>query len=92
MDKLLIYLNSLSPEAREAFASRCGTTVGYLRKACSIKQTLSEGMCLRIGAESAGAVAPEDLRPDVDWKFLRVALANTVQPATENVAQGVANV
>lgn len=90
MDKLIAYLNRLSKEDQAAFALRCGTTVGYLRKACSIKQQLSEGMCIRIGAESGGEVQPEDLRPGVDWQYMRQALANTAQAATENVAtQGV---
>ena len=90
MDKLLTYLNSLDPEQQSQFAARCGTTVGYLRKACSAGQRLSEGLCLRIGAESANTVSPEDLRADVDWPYLRKALAqtpaNSAQAATETVA------
>lgn len=92
MDKLLGYINSLAAEDREAFARRCGTSVGYLRKAGSVKQQLSEGLCLRIYAESGGKVSLEDLRPGVDWQYLRAALANTNQPATETIAQGAANV
>lgn len=87
MEKLLAYLNSLTPEDRDAFAKRCETTMGYLRKACSVNQRLGEGLCLRIGTESGGAIKPEDLRPDVDWEYLRVALANTAQCATEIVAK-----
>ena len=92
MEKLIAYLNALDKAQQEAFAARCETTVGYLRKAVSIKQKLSDGLCLRIAAESHGAVPPEDLRPDVDWVYLRAALANTAQAAIKNVAQGVANV
>jgi DNA-binding transcriptional regulator YdaS (Cro superfamily) len=79
MDKLLAYLNSLDVEARAAFAERCQTSVGYLRKAGSIGQRLSEGLCLRLSAESGGALAPEDLRPDVDWPYMRRALADNSQ-------------
>lgn len=86
MDKLLAYLNGLDSEAQTAFAARCGTTVGYLRKAASIGQKLSEGLCLRIAAESSGSVRPEDLRSDVQWPYLRQALANSAQAATESVA------
>lgn len=86
MDKLRAYLNSLSPEDREAFAKRCGATVGYLRKAMSVGQQLGEGLCLRIGIESMGHVKPEDLRPDVDWQYMRTALANPAQAAIETVA------
>ena len=86
MDKLLAYLNSLSPEAREGFAKRCETTVGYLRKACSVKQQLSEGMCLRIAVESGFVVKPEELRGDVDWQYLGQALINNAQAATQSIA------
>lgn len=90
MDKLLAYLNRLQPDAQTVFAKRCGTTVGYLRKACSVNQQLSEGLCLRIGAECAGDVVPEDLRPDVDWEYLRKALAAT-GPAGEESSSRQAN-
>lgn len=91
MEKLIAYLNALDKAQQEAFAARCETTVGYLRKAVSIKQKLSDGLCLRIAAASGGKVPLEELRPDVDWQYLRQALANSAQPAIANVAQGVAN-
>lgn len=74
MDSLLHYLNSLPLDEREGFASRCNTTVGYLRKACSKGQKLGETLCIRIAYESAGAVSCEDLRPDVDWPAIRRAV------------------
>lgn len=70
-DKLLAYLNALTPSDRDAFAARRRSTVGYLRKACSTKQQLSEGLCMRLAGESQGALRPEDLRPDLDWDYLR---------------------
>lgn len=79
MDKLLSYLNSLDVKAQEAFALRCKTTLGYLRKAGSIKQSLGETLCLRISIESGGAVKPEDLRPDFDWSYLRDGLAKNAE-------------
>jgi DNA-binding transcriptional regulator YdaS (Cro superfamily) len=66
----LAYLNRLNFEERQDFATRCGTSVGYLRKAASVGQ-LGEGLCIRIDRESAGVVTCEDLRPDVDWAYLR---------------------
>ncbi|MFC5524036.1 transcriptional regulator [Polaromonas jejuensis] len=65
------YLSGLSPDERESFALRCGTSVGYLRKACSIGQRLGESLCINIERESHGAVPCEALRPDVDWAYLR---------------------
>lgn len=68
---LRTYLNTLNPPDQAGFAQRCGTTVGYLRKALSIGQKLGEGLCINIDRESAGVVPCEDLRPDVDWAYLR---------------------
>jgi DNA-binding transcriptional regulator YdaS (Cro superfamily) len=70
MDKLLTYLNGLDKAARTAFCSACGTTERYLRKAISAKQPLGL-LCINIDRESHGAVRCEDLRPDVDWAYLR---------------------
>lgn len=90
MKKLTAYLSSLPAAERDAFVERCGTSVGYLRKAASIGQKLGDGLCLRIAAESKGAIRPEDLRDDVDWGYLRKALAESAQVATETVVgQGV---
>lgn len=66
MDKLLAYLNSLSPADREAFAVKCGTTVGYIRRACSGGLALKAQTCVLIERESGGAVSRKDLRPN-DW-------------------------
>ncbi len=80
MAQLLPYLNSLNVHERVAFAQRCDTTVGYLRKAVSIGQKLSEGLCLRLVAQSGGVLTLEELRADVDWDFLRAALIGAVHP------------
>lgn len=71
MDKLLKYLNSLNKADRSAFVAACKTSEGYLRKAISKGQSLGEGLCIAIERESARAVRCEDLRPDVDWAYLR---------------------
>ena len=84
MEKLLAYINSLPIAEREPFADRCGTTVGYLRNACSLKKKMSEGLCLRIARESGNAVKPNDLRPDVDWDYFRLALDMADLPNTTN--------
>lgn len=71
MEKLRAYLNSLSTEAQADFAEKCGTTIGYLRKVLSTGAAIGEGLCINIDRESAGKVLCEDLRSDVDWKYLR---------------------
>lgn len=71
MDTLRTYLNSLPPSDQHQFAAACGTSLGYLRKAISAGQMLGEGLVINIDRESAGKVRCEDLRPDVDWAYLR---------------------
>lgn len=71
MDELLKYLNELPPGERASFATRCGTSEGYLRKAVSIKQKIGESLCINIDRESKGRIRCEALRPDVDWAYVR---------------------
>ncbi len=71
MESLRTYLNSLEPSEQERFAKRCGTSVGYLRKALSTKERFREGLSIALERESGGAVPVEDTRPDVDWAYLR---------------------
>lgn len=71
METLRDYINSLSTDEQAEFASRANTTIGFLRKAISVKQKLGEGICIRIEAASHGAVRVEELRPDVPWDVIR---------------------
>lgn len=71
MDKLRTYLNSMTPEKQEGFARRCGTSVGYLRKAISVGSQFDVQLCINIEVESAGRVRCDDLRPGVTWSKLR---------------------
>jgi DNA-binding transcriptional regulator YdaS (Cro superfamily) len=71
MKKLLDYLNAMDPAEQQQFAKRCGTSVGYIRKAASIGQKLGESLSIAIDRETSGEVTCEELRPDVDWAYLR---------------------
>lgn len=71
MEQLRAYINSLPRHEQIHFAERCGTSIGYLRKAISVGQRLNESLCINIERESKGVLTCEDLRPDVDWAFLR---------------------
>jgi DNA-binding transcriptional regulator YdaS (Cro superfamily) len=73
MEKLLAYLNGMNRVEREKFCDGCGTTERYIRKAVSVQQPLGAGLCINIERESQGAVRCEDLRPDVDWAYLRTS-------------------
>lgn len=84
MKKLLTYLNGLSKQEQADFAQRCGTTVGYLRKACSKGELLREKVCALVETHSAGAVKRTELRPE-DWMDIWPELLAT-QPTTTTEA------
>lgn len=70
--KLLELWRGLSRAEREAFAGRCGTTVNHLRNLAYTDKRCGESLCINIERETGGAVRCEDLRPDVDWAWLRM--------------------
>lgn len=76
MKSITVYLAGLPVEEREPFARRCGTTIGYLRKAVSVGQRLGESLCIALERESGRQIRCEELRPDVDWAYLRGTAAN----------------
>jgi len=69
METLLLYLNSLSPSEQAAYAARCGTTVGYLRKAISKRQRFDGALARLLDEQSGGVVKRALLRPDI-WPEL----------------------
>lgn len=71
MYKLLAYLNALGKPERAVFCAACGTTERYLRKAVSVKQRIGPDLCINIDRETSGVVRCEDLRPDIDWAYMR---------------------
>ncbi|MDE1714912.1 YdaS family helix-turn-helix protein (plasmid) [Chromobacterium amazonense] len=65
---LRTHLNHMDREEQDAFAKRCGTTIGYLRKALSHGQQIGPAICVRIERESSGAVTRQELRDD--WRMI----------------------
>jgi hypothetical protein len=65
MDTLRAYLATLSPDEQSAYAIRCGTTIGYLRKALSTKPRLDGALVRQLDEQSNGSVSRIDLRPDI---------------------------
>ena len=68
-------MNGLSTDEQRAFALRCKTSVGYLRKAISCEHKLGAQLVIDIERESGGAVPCEATLPDADWQFLRNSAA-----------------
>jgi len=68
---LKTFLKSLPADDREPFAARCDTSFAHLRNVAYGLKTAGESLCINIERETSGAVRCEDLRPDVDWAYLR---------------------
>lgn len=66
------YLKTLSGNQQFVdFAFRCKTTVGQLKQVSRGHRRAGESLAINIERESGGLVRCEDLRPDVDWAYLR---------------------
>lgn len=69
MNELRLYLNNLSPDEQRVFAAKCGTTIGYLRKALSKNHELGAALCVLIERASFGQVTRKHLHPS-DWESI----------------------
>ncbi|MCL6559031.1 MAG: helix-turn-helix domain-containing protein [Firmicutes bacterium] len=67
MKKITEYINKLSPKEQALFAERCGTTINYLRKAVSTRQTLSAKLSVALEQESKGFITRQYLHPHTYW-------------------------
>lgn len=66
------YLRTLPDKAaREAFASRCGTTLTYLRFVAYKAKKASAELAIAIERESGGKVRADEVRPDLSWDVIR---------------------
>jgi DNA-binding transcriptional regulator YdaS (Cro superfamily) len=80
--ELRSFLKSLSQSEQSRYAKRCGTTIGYLRKAMSAEQDFGDALVVALDRESSGAVRCERLRPDIDWAYLRGSSLSTTKRKT----------
>lgn len=85
--QLIDYLKTLKTKAKlNEFASRCSTTAGQLKQVASHYRRAGESLAINIERETNGAVRCEDLRPDVDWAYIRNSSLNNEQAAIEKAA------
>ena len=80
---LKTFLFSMPMPDREAFASRCGTTYPHLRNIAYGQKLCGESLAINVDRESEGTVRCEDLRPDVDWAYLRRSAPPAAQSSQE---------
>lgn len=67
MEALKRYMVNLSPSEKKDFATRCGTTLNYLRKVMSTGQKIGPELCVQIEKQSSGAVSRQLLSP-TNWR------------------------
>lgn len=67
------YLKTMDKDGLEAFACRCGTSVGQLKQVAYGNRRASAGLAVCLDRETGGVIRCEALRPDIDWAYLRQA-------------------
>lgn len=65
------YLNSLTVKEAESLAARCNTSFAYLKQIAYGHRRCREALAIRLEKESGKKITCEQLRPDVDWAYLR---------------------
>ncbi len=93
--------NYLQTHTQAALARALGVTPGAVSQWVSGETKLTAERCIQIERATLGQVRCEDLRPDVDWAYLRgtapcaddappLTTAPAAEPTTQT-EQGVAN-
>lgn len=65
------YIKLLDKHTLESFAARCGTSVGQLKQVSYGNRRPGAALAISIERESLRSVVCEDMRPDIDWAYLR---------------------
>lgn len=69
--ELKTYLSNLERGGLSKLAALLDISPSYLSQLSSGSAPVSEKRCIEIEKATGGAVRCEDLRPDVDWAYLR---------------------
>lgn len=69
--ELRAYLNGLSVKEQNDFATRVGTSLGYLRKKISTMESFGAELSIAIERESGGLVPCEITCARADWSYVR---------------------
>jgi DNA-binding transcriptional regulator YdaS (Cro superfamily) len=80
---------NMSRQARQHIAHKCGISDDYLYQVLTGRKSMRAERCIEIEKAAGGAVRCEDLRPDVDWAYLR-GTASTLAPAGSDIATAAA--
>jgi len=78
---LLEHIRSLEPAQLDSLAERSGTSVGNLKQIAYGYRLAGPGLAINLDRESGRAVTCEELRPDIDWAYLRNSSTSSEQSA-----------
>ena len=62
---------NMNSAVRRTVAQQCGIGDDYLYQVLTGRKKGTAELCIQIEKATSGAVRCEDLRPDVDWAYLR---------------------
>jgi len=65
------YIKPFNKKALEIFAGSCGTTVGQIKQVAYGYRRPGAALAISIERESSRSVTCEEMRPDIDWAYLR---------------------
>ena len=65
------YIKPFDKQSLENFAASCGTTVGQLKQVAYGYRRPGAALAISIERESSRSVICEEMRPDIDWAYLR---------------------
>lgn len=71
---LLDYLKPLTPEDRDAFAERIGTSVGHLKQIGYGNRTCNPEYAVNIDRETGRKVTMQEMCPEMDWDHVLSAM------------------
>lgn len=63
--------NDIKGDSLDEFAQRCETTAGQIKQVAGEFRRAGESLAINIERETGGKVRCEELRPDVDWAYIR---------------------
>ncbi|WP_347927043.1 YdaS family helix-turn-helix protein [Pseudomonas helvetica] len=79
--KLIELMRSLDAVLLDALAKRCDTSVGQLKQIAHGFRRANPALAIKLERESERAVTCEEVRPDIDWAYLRNSSVSSEQSA-----------
>jgi DNA-binding transcriptional regulator YdaS (Cro superfamily) len=75
------YIKPLAKAALDDLAARCGTSAGQLKQVAYGNRRPNASLAINIERETRASVTCEELRPDIDWAYLRSSQPSSNQAA-----------